>query len=159
SGWSARGGQCKNPYVLDRNPSGSSSGTAAAVAANLAAAGVGTETDGSIVSPSNNCGLVGVKPTIGLVGRTGIVPIAHSQDTAGPMARTVSDAAILLSAMAALDPADPAAPMSRGRAGDFVRALDPRGLSGARIGVMRKFAGFNPEVDVIFDAALATMRH
>ena len=122
SGWSGRGGQTKNPYALDRNPSGSSSGTAAAVSANLVAVGIGTETDGSIVSPSSCCGLVGLKPTVGLVSRSGIVPIAHSQDTAGPMARTVADAATLLGAMAGPDPGDPATQTER-------RPLVP-GLSG-----------------------------
>ena len=108
SGWSGRGGQTRNPYALDRNPSGSSSGSGAAIAANLAAAAVGTETDGSIVSPSNNNGLVGIKPTLGLLSRSGIVPISHSQDTAGPMTRTVADAAALLGAMSGADPDDPA---------------------------------------------------
>jgi amidase len=139
SGWSARGGQGRNPYALDRNPSGSSSGTAGAVSASYAAVGVGTETDGSIVSPSNNCGLVGIKPTLGLVSRSGIVPIAHSQDTAGPMARTVTDAAILLSALVGADPDDSVtrAAVQNGAA-DYTRFLDPSGLKGARIGVPRK---------------------
>ena len=114
SGWSGRGGQCRNPYALDRNPSGSSSGSGAAIAANLCAASVGTETDGSIVSPSNNCSLVGIKPTLGLVSRSGIIPIAHSQDTPGPMCRTVADAAILLTAISGTDPADPATKESTG---------------------------------------------
>src|SRR5262249_12910948 len=108
SGWSGRGGQCRNPYALDRNASGSSSGSGAATSANLCAVSVGTETDGSIVSPSNNCSLVGIKPTLGLASRAGIIPIAHSQDTPGPMCRTVADAAIVLAAMAGTDPADPA---------------------------------------------------
>src|SRR6266508_1139957 len=136
SGWSGRGGQTKNPYALDRNPSGSSSGSGVAVAANLAAAAVGTETDGSIVSPSNNNSLVGIKPTLGLLSRSGIIPIAHSQDTAGPMARTVADAATLLGAMAGADPSDPPTKVSatKGRR-DYPPFLDVNGLKGARIGV------------------------
>ena len=122
SGWSGRGGQTKNPYALDRNPSGSSSGSGAAIAANLAAAAVGTETDGSIVSPSNSNGLVGIKPTLGLVSRSGIVPIAHSQDTAGPMTRTVADAAALLGAMAGADADDPATRRRRASAPDGLHA-------------------------------------
>ena len=138
SGWSGRGGQTKNPYALDRNPSGSSSGSAAAVAANLGAVAVGTETDGSIVSPASCCGIVGLKPTVGLVSRSGIIPIAHSQDTAGPMARTVADAAILLGAMAGPDPADPATQASGVRFfQDYREFLEPDGLRGARIGVLR----------------------
>ena len=139
SGWSGRGGQGRNPYALDRNPSGSSSGTGGAIAASFAAAGIGTETDGSIVSPSNNCGLVGIKPTLGLVSRAGIIPIAHSQDTAGPMARTVTDAAILLGALVGADPADriTSVAATKGEA-DYTRFLDPDGLEGARIGVPRK---------------------
>src|SRR5690606_8973342 len=135
SGWSARGGLCRNPYARDRNTSGSSSGTAVAVAANLAAAGVGTETDGSIVPPANHGCLVGVRPALGLASRTGVIPIAHSQDTAGPMARTVRDAAMLLTAMAGVDAADAATAAGRGRAQDYTRFLDPAGLKGARIGV------------------------
>ena len=177
SGWSGRGGQTKNPYALDRNPSGSSSGSGAAIAANLAAAAVGTETDGSIVSPSSNNGLVGIKPTLGLVSRTGIVPIAHSQDTAGPMARTVADAAVLLAALTGADPADPAmrrpAPthgsaLARTSTGagadrrarpDYTRALDPNGLRGARIGVVRnKLFGYSPPADRIAEAAIAVMK-
>ncbi|HVT57293.1 MAG TPA: amidase [Thermoanaerobaculia bacterium] len=160
SGWSGRGGQCRNPYVLDRNPSGSSSGSAAAVAANYAAAAVGTETDGSIVSPSSMCALVGIKPTVGLLSRAGIVPIAHSQDTAGPMARTVADAVALLGAMAGLDPRDDATLGSRGRAADdYTRFLDPRGLRGARIGVARKrFFGASPAADRVIESAIEEMK-
>ena len=167
SGWSGRGGQTKNPYVLDRNPSGSSSGSGASIAANLAAAAVGTETDGSIVSPANSNGLVGFKPTLGLVSRTGIIPIAHSQDTAGPMTRTVADAAALLSAMAGADPEDPATgPALRrgsGQAGpgtaDYTASLDPNGLKGARIGIVRnKYFGYSPASDRIAEAAIAEMK-
>jgi amidase len=160
SGWSGCGGQTRNPYALDRNPSGSSSGTAAAVSASLAAVGVGTETDGSIVSPANNCGLVGVKPTVGLVGRSGIVPIAHSQDTAGPMARTVTDAAILLNALCGADPGDPATAAAAARAArDYTRFLDKAALSGARIGVPRKACfGMSPAADRIVEQAIETMR-
>lgn len=148
SGWSGRGGQTKNPYVLDRNPCGSSSGTGAAVAANLAAIGVGTETDGSVVCPSNANSLVGIKPTLGLVSRAGIVPIAHSQDTAGPMCRTVTDAVILLGALTGVDSRDSATNASRGRSfADYTKSLDVNGLKGARIGVHRKAFGFNDAVD------------
>ena len=137
SGWSGRGGQTRNPYALDRNPSGSSSGSAVAVAASLTAAAVGTETDGSIVSPASVCGIVGLKPTVGLVSRSGIVPIAHSQDTAGPMARTVADAAVLLGAMVGPDPADPATAGSAGKfPADIAKLLDAGGLRGARIGIL-----------------------
>ncbi len=143
SGWSGRGGQTKNPYALDRNPSGSSSGTATAVSANLAAAGIGTETDGSIVSPSSCCGLVGLKPTVGLVSRSGIVPIAHSQDTAGPMTRSVADAAALLGAIAGPDENDPATVAGGVRVyKDYREFLVADGLRGARIGVLRA-ASFN----------------
>jgi len=162
SGWSGRGGQCRNPYALDRNPSGSSSGSGAAVAANLCAIAVGSETDGSIVSPSNNCGLVGVKPTLGLVSRIGIVPIAHSQDTAGPMARSVTDAAILLTALAGYDPADPATKGLSGRAAiDYAAELAkaPKGLDGLRIGVPRKkLFGQSPAADALVEAALADFK-
>jgi len=151
SGWSARGGQTKNPYVLDRNPSGSSSGSAAAVAASLCAAAVGTETDGSIISPSAVCGIVGIKPTVGLVSRRGIIPISRTQDTAGPMARTVTDAAILLNALAGGDPRDEATQNSNVAAGfDYAASLDVNGLKGARIGVpMRSFRGGSPAAGVL----------
>ena len=154
SGWSSRGGQTRNPYALDRNPCGSSSGSGVAVAANLCAAAVGTETDGSIICPSHTNGIVGIKPTLGLVSRAGIIPIAHSQDTAGPMARTVADAAILLDALAE--------PWSGERGaeneGAYTRFLDRDGLRGARIGVARNFCGFNPRVDAIFETSLAALR-
>jgi amidase len=159
SGWSARGGQCRNPYVLDRNPCGSSSGSGTATSANLCAAAIGTETDGSIVCPSNATGLVGLKPTLGLVSRAGIIPIAHSQDTAGPMARTVADAAALLGAIAGPDPRDPATEASRGHVHpDYTRFLDPRGLAGARLGVARKFFGFHERVDAVLEEAIAAMK-
>ena len=158
SGWSARGGQAKNPYVLDRNPCGSSSGSAAAVAASLCALAIGTETDGSIVCPSCNNGIVGLKPTLGLVSRAGIIPIAHSQDTAGPMARSVRDAAILLAALVGADDRDAATAESAGHTEtDYTRVLDADGLRGARIGVVRKFFGFNARVDRLMEDALAEM--
>ena len=159
SGWSGRGGQCRNPYVLDRNPCGSSSGSGAAVSANLAAAALGTETDGSIVCPSSANGIVGVKPTVGLVSRAGVVPISHTQDTAGPMARTVRDAAVLLGVLAGPDPRDPAtaAGETRGLA-DYTPFLDPDGLRGARIGVARQFLGFHEGVDRVVEDAVAAMR-
>jgi amidase len=159
SGWSGRGGQCRNPYALDRSPSGSSSGSGVATAANLAAVAVGTETDGSIVSPANANGLVGIKPTLGLVSRAGIIPIAHSQDTAGPMARTVADAAALLTVLAGEDPRDPETRAGRNKTGDYTRFLDPKGLKGARIGVARKpFFGRHPAVDGVMEQALAALR-
>jgi amidase len=159
SGWSGRGGQTRNPYALDRNPCGSSSGSGVAASANLAAVTVGTETDGSIVCPANYCGLVGVKPTLGLVSRAGIIPIAHSQDTAGPMARTVRDAAILLGAMTGVDPRDAETNASRGHAAaDYTSGLDPRGLRGVRLGVARKLFGFHPDVDRAMEAALEVMK-
>ena len=158
SGWSARGGQTKNPYVLDRNPCGSSSGTGAAIAANLAAVGVGTETDGSIVCPSNACSLVGIKPTLGMVSRTGIIPIAHSQDTAGPMCRTVTDAVILLGAMAGLDVRDDATKEVEGRSTDYRKFLKADGLRGARIGVQRKSHGFNDAVDKLMHDSIDVLK-
>lgn len=158
SGWSARGGQSRNPYALDRNCCGSSSGTGSAIAANLAAAGVGSETDGSIVCPSSACGLVGIKPTLGLLSRSGIIPIAHSQDTAGPMARTVIDAAILLTAMAGIDDLDAITATSRGKSqSDYAKSLDPDALRGARIGVARQFMGFNDKVDGLMKDAIDTI--
>ena len=171
SGWSSRGGQTRNPYALDRNPCGSSSGSGAAVAADLCAAAVGTETDGSIICPSHANGIVGIKPTLGLISRAGIIPIAHSQDTAGPMARTVTDGALLLAALAGPDPRDPitlqanlphALPLSgergAGNMDSYTRFLDREGLRGARIGVARNFCGFNPRVDAVFEASLAALR-
>jgi len=158
SGWSGVGGLCRNPYALDRNTCGSSSGSGAAVSANLCALAVGTETDGSIVCPSSATGLVGIKPTLGLVSRAGIVPIAHSQDTAGPMARTVTDAAILLQALAGADPRDPATAASEGRIVEYAAVLDADGLKGARIGVAREVFGFHDRVDRLMEAALDDMR-
>jgi len=160
SGWSGRGGQTRNPYALDRNPSGSSSGSAVAVAANLAALAVGTETDGSIVSPSSVNSLVGIKPTLGLVSRTGIIPIAHSQDTAGPMARTVADAALLLAAMAGFDPADRATRAADARARpDYSTSLVRTGLRGARIGVVRNRPfGSSPAADALAETAIADLK-
>src|SRR5687768_9955760 len=155
SGWSARGGQTRNPYVLDRNPCGSSSGSGAAPAANLCAAAIGTETDGSIVCPSSANSLVGIKPTVGLVGRSGIIPISHSQDTAGPMARTVADAAIMLGALTGEDPRDKTTAQSRGKSyTDYTRFLDRNGLKGMRIGVARKHFGFNQHVDELMKEVL-----
>ena len=159
SGWSARGGQVKNPYALDRNPCGSSSGTGVAVAANLAAAGVGTETDGSIVCPSSANGIVGIKPTVGLVSRSGIIPISHTQDTAGPMARTVADAAALLTGMVGEDPRDPATRGTARRHADYLAALDAGALKGARIGVARKrYFGYSPAADRLAEEAIAVMK-
>lgn len=159
SGWSARGGQTKNPYALDRNPCGSSSGSGAAVAANLCAVAVGTETDGSIVCPATANGLVGLKPTLGLVSRSGIIPIAHSQDTAGPMARTVADAAALLNALTGIDPRDAITKNSAGKAqADYTRFLDAGGLKGARLGIVRKSFGFNERVDKLMEEAIDTLK-
>jgi amidase len=158
SGWSARGGQCRNPYALDRNPCGSSAGSGAAVSANLTALAVGTETDGSIVCPATTCGVVGIKPTVGLVSRAGIVPISHTQDTAGPMARTVADAAALLTALAGADPRDPATAGAAERATDYTKHLDADGLRNARIGVARNMAGFHPDTDRRFEEALAELK-
>jgi amidase len=160
SGWSGRGGQTKNPFVLDRNASGSSSGSAAAVAAGLVPVAVGTETDGSIISPASVCGIVGIKPTLGLVSRSGIIPIAHSQDTAGPMAKTVADAALLLGALAGIDPRDPETKKSAGHEqSDYTKFLDANALSGARLGVVRsKSFGYGPKVDPILETAIAAMK-
>ena len=160
SGWSARGGQGKNPYALDRSPSGSSSGSGGAVAADYCAVGIGTETDGSIVSPASCNAVVGLKPTVGLVSRSGIVPIAHSQDTAGPMCRTVSDAAVLLSAIAGPDPRDLATAASRGHVkSDYTRFLDPDGLKFARLGLPREhFFGYSTHADRLAEAAIEVLK-
>ncbi len=158
SGWSARGGQCKNPYVLDRNPCGSSSGSGAAPAANLAALAIGTETNGSVVCPSSANGVVGIKPTVGLWSRSGIIPISHTQDTAGPMTRTVRDGAILLSALTGVDSRDPATSASRGNVqSDYTQFLDRDGLRGARIGVARQFFEFHERVDALMEDAIAAL--
>lgn len=159
SGWSGRGGLTRNPYALDRNACGSSSGSGAAASANFCAAAVGTETDGSVVCPSSVNGLVGIKPTVGLVSRSGIIPISHTQDTAGPMARSVEDAAILLGALAGTDPDDSATSSPQRRAGeDYTRHLDVKGLSGARIGVARKFFGISDAVDKLMQEALRALK-
>jgi len=159
SGWSGRGGQTRNPYALDRNPCGSSSGSGAAVAANLCAAAIGTETDGSVVCPSSANSLVGIKPTVGLISRSGIIPISHSQDTAGPMARTVRDAALILGALTGIDPRDEATNASRGKSvTDYTQFLDPNGLRGMRLGVARKYFGFNEHVDKLLNDLLAEMK-
>jgi len=159
SGWSGRGGLTKNPYALDRNPCGSSSGTGAGISANLAAVGIGTETDGSIVCPSSSNGLAGIKPTVGLVSRAGIIPISHSQDGAGPMCRTIRDAAILLGALTGVDPDDPATAASEGKGRtNYSQYCDPNGLKGARIGVARKYFGFNDAVDALMEQSLAVMK-
>jgi amidase len=159
SGWSGRGGQTRNPYVLDRNPSGSSSGSAVAVSANLCVVAVGTETDGSIISPSTVCGIVGIKPTVGLVSRAGIIPISKSQDTAGPMARTVTDAAILLGALAGEDARDETTAASRGKGTtDYTQFLDGNGLRGARIGVARKYFHSSALSAQLIEAALTVLK-
>jgi amidase len=157
SGWSARGGQCRNPFAPDRSPCGSSSGSGVAVSANLCAVAIGTETDGSIVCPSSINGIVGIKPTLGLVSRSGVIPVAHSQDTAGPMARTVADAAALLTVLAGADERDAVTADARVEP-DYTTFLDPDGLRGARIGAARNLAGFNDRVDRLFDDALDAMR-
>jgi amidase len=158
SGWSARGGQCRNPYVLDRNPCGSSSGSAAGVSANFGAVAIGTETDGSIVCPASANGVVGIKPTVGLVSRAGIIPISHTQDTAGPLCRTVADAAAVLAALAGPDPRDRAT-ARRPPVPDYTRFLDPAGLRGARIGVAReKFFGYSEVTDRLAEAAIGVLR-
>ena len=159
SGWSGRGGLTKNPYALDRNPCGSSSGTGAGISANLAAAGIGTETDGSIVCPSSSNGLAGIKPTVGLVSRSGIIPISHSQDGAGPMCRTVRDAATLLGALTGVDSEDEATAASAGKSQtDYAQYCDPNGLRGARIGVARKYFGFNDAVDALMEQSIGVMK-
>ena len=159
SAWSGRGGLTKNPYALDRNPCGSSSGTGAGISANLCAVGIGTETDGSIVCPSSSNGLVGIKPTVGLVSRSGIIPISHSQDSAGPMCRTVRDAAVLLGVLTGVDPADSATGASAGKSyTDYTQFCDPTGLKGARIGVARKYFGFNDAVDAVMEQSLDVMK-
>ncbi len=159
SGWSGRGGLTRNPYALDRNPCGSSSGSGVAVSANLCAIAIGTETDGSVVCPASANGIVGVKPTVGLVSRTGIVPISHSQDTAGPMARTVRDAAILLGVLAGVDPEDSAtAHADRKAEADYTQFLDPGGLKDARIGVARNHFDFNDRVEAMTDVVLDALK-
>ncbi|MAT97948.1 MAG: amidase [Anaerolineaceae bacterium] len=159
SGWSSAGGQVRNPYALDRNPCGSSSGSGVAVAANLCTAAIGTETDGSIVCPAHVNGIVGLKPTVGLIGRSGIVPISPSQDMAGPMTRTVKDAAILLGALTGVDPRDSATAVSPSHNHtDYTQFLDKNGLLGARIGVARNYFGHNPRVDAVIEDAITIMR-
>jgi amidase len=157
SGWSGRGGQTKHPYALDRNPSGSSSGSAVAAAANLCAVSVGTETDGSIISPATTCGIVGIKPTVGLVSRTGVIPIAASQDTAGPMGRTVADAVALLGVLAGIDEED-AITKDAKHESDYTKFLDDEGLKGARIGVVRRNFGIHERVDVLMNDALEAIK-
>jgi amidase len=159
SGWSGRGGQTLNPYILDRNPCGSSSGSGVAVSANLCVAAIGTETDGSVVCPASTNGIVGIKPTLGMWSRSGIIPIAHSQDTAGPMTRTVSDAAVILGLLTGMDDRDEASKAGDGKVlQDYTRYLDPEGLKGARIGVARNFFGFNDQVDSLMEEAMKMMR-
>jgi amidase len=159
SGWSGRGGQTRNPYALDRNPCGSSSGSGAAVSANECAVAIGTETSGSIICPSNANGIVGIKPTVGLVSRSMVIPISHSHDTPGPMARSVADAAALLTVIAGYDPQDPAtAPLRDKPPVDYTRSLDPDGLRGARIGVVRKNFGFSDAVDRVMEDCLAAIK-
>ncbi len=160
SGWSGRGGLTKNPYVLNRNPCGSSSGSGAGVSANLCAVAVGTETDGSIVCPSSLSGVVGIKPTVGLISRSGIIPISHSQDTAGPICRTVRDAAILLSALAGVDAEDSATLAARDKAvADYTKFLDADGLRGVRLGVVRKYFGFHDGVDALMEQAIVALKN
>lgn len=159
SGWSGRGGQTRNPYMTNRNPCGSSSGSGVAAAASLCALTIGTETNGSIVCPSSSNGIVGIKPTVGLVGRSGIIPISETQDTAGPMARTVADAAVLLGALTGIDPRDPRTQESQGKSyTDYTPFLDPNGLQGKRIGVGRNFFEFHEEVDKLMEAAIQLMK-
>jgi amidase len=160
SGWSGRGGQARNPYALDRSTSGSSSGSGGAVAASYCAAAIGSETDGSVTSPSAACGLVGIKPTVGLIGRSGIIPISHSQDTAGPMARTVRDAALVLGALTGVDPRDDATKASAGKSyTDYTRYLDANGLRGARIGIARDhYMGYSPKTDRLVEQAIEAIK-
>ena len=159
SGWSGRGGQVRNPFCLDRSPCGSSSGTGAAVSANFCAIGIGTETNGSIVCPSGVNGIVGIKPTLGMWSRQGIIPIAHSQDTAGPMARTIKDAAILLGALAEFDSSDSETHIEKGEIfSDYTQFLDENGLAGMRIGIASEMIGFNAKVDALFKQAVADMK-
>jgi amidase len=159
SGWSGRGGQTRNPYILDRSPCGSSSGSGSAASGNLSALTIGTETNGSIVCPSSTNGIVGIKPTVGLVGRSGIIPISHSQDTAGPMTRTVQDAAILLGALTGVDPRDEATQASQGKShSDYTIFLDKKGLQGARIGIGKQFFGFHEKVDALMEQAIEDMK-
>ena len=159
SGWSGRGGQCNNPYAIDRNPCGSSSGSGAAASANFAAVSIGTETDGSIVCPANENGVVGIKPTVGLVSRAGVVPISHTQDTIGPHARTVADAAAVLGALVGVDSRDPATAASAGKFHrDYTQFLDPNGVNGVRIGVAREYEGVgSPHTDAVFEDALSAL--
>ena len=157
SGWSSRGGRTRNPHVLDRNTSGSSSGTGAAISANLATIGIGTETDGSIISPSSINGIVGIKPSIGLVSRSGIIPIAHTQDTAGPMTRSVTDAALLLETIVGYDPDDKVTEVVQGIETNYTSALQSDGLKGARLGVVRKNFGFHKDVDDVLNKALKVL--
>lgn len=159
SGWSSRGGQTKNPYVLDRNPCGSSAGTGAAIAASLAAFGVGTETDGSIICPASVSGLVGLKPTVGVVSRSGIIPISVSQDTAGPMGRTVRDVALLMNALAGADATDPAGSAAEGKIpADYGAALATDALKGRRLGLVRQAMGYHPDVDASMERAVAALK-
>ena len=159
SGWSGRGGQCRNPYALDRNPCGSSSGSGVAVSASLCAVAIGTETDGSIVCPSSANGIVGIKPTVGLVSRAGVIPISHTQDTTGPMARTVRDAVVVLGVIAGADPADPATADSGAHSlSDYTPFLEDGGLQGARLGIARRFLGFHEGVDQVFETAVEALR-
>jgi amidase len=159
SGWSGRGGQCHNPYAIDRNPCGSSSGSGAAASANFTAVSIGTETDGSIVCPANENGVVGITPTVGLVSRAGVVPISHTQDTVGPHARTVADAAAVLGALVGVDPRDPATAASDGKFfRDYTQFLDPNGVAGVRIGVAREYEGVgSPHTDAVFESALTAL--
>jgi amidase len=154
SGWSGRGGQTHNPYILDRNPCGSSSGTGSSISANLAAIGIGTETDGSIICPSSTCGIVGIKPTLGLVSRSGIIPIAHSQDTAGPMTRTVADAAVLLGILVGADKTDSITSQAKKGQKDYAKFLKKDGLRGKRIGVARQTFGKNAKIDGVIEPHL-----